>query len=420
MEVRQTQVKYLPEFQCCIARQPKECEWQSIEGAATSRAAWLRWDSALSMKNIMTNPPSPLPPPAAVYAVDPMVSPSRSGRLLTPSKITAWLDCAHYLTLRRAVDAGAIAEPATGFGAFARLLMDKGLAPRARLPRAARGRGPRRPRGARRGTTGSRSPSGPAASATRSPPATTSCTRCRSSTTGSAASPTSSSASTSRHRSASFRYEPVDAKLARAEAKPGHVLQLCFYAEALDRASRAQPPDGLHLHLGSGRTESIRLVDVQPYWRRLRDQLAGSSTPSDPARHRAGPLCPLRLLRVRRDVRGAVAGRRTRCTSSPGSARPRSSALDAAGVDTLAALAPSGSSRSPAPRRSGSTSLRRQAGLQRARGRRRAAAVGSARHRRRDAARPAARTRRRRRRSSTSKAIRSGRPPTACSSCSAC
>lgn len=28
-----------------------------------------------------------------------------------------------------------------------------------------------------------------------------------------------------------FRYEPVDAKLVRNEAKPGHVLQLCFYAD---------------------------------------------------------------------------------------------------------------------------------------------------------------------------------------------
>ncbi len=28
-------------------------------------------------------------------------------------------------------------------------------------------------------------------------------------------------------------YEPVDAKLARGAAKPGHVLQLCLYAEAI-------------------------------------------------------------------------------------------------------------------------------------------------------------------------------------------
>jgi hypothetical protein len=32
-------------------------------------------------------------------------------RLLTPSKITAWLDCAHFLTLRHEVDSG-VREPA--------------------------------------------------------------------------------------------------------------------------------------------------------------------------------------------------------------------------------------------------------------------------------------------------------------------
>ena len=34
-----------------------------------------------------------------------------STRLITPSKITAWLDCPHYLTLRGRVDAGQLAEP---------------------------------------------------------------------------------------------------------------------------------------------------------------------------------------------------------------------------------------------------------------------------------------------------------------------
>lgn len=32
-------------------------------------------------------------------------------------------------------------------------------------------------------------------------------------------------------------YEPVDAKLTRFDAKPGHVLQLCFYAEAIEASS---------------------------------------------------------------------------------------------------------------------------------------------------------------------------------------
>jgi uncharacterized protein len=47
--------------------------------------------------------------------------------LLTPSKITAWLDCAHFLTLRHEVDAGA-REPAPSlFGDVARMLLQKGL-----------------------------------------------------------------------------------------------------------------------------------------------------------------------------------------------------------------------------------------------------------------------------------------------------
>src|SRR5262245_56841697 len=50
-----------------------------------------------------------------------------SERLLTPSKITAWLDCAHYLTLRGLADAGELKPTNEGVGSFARLLMEKGL-----------------------------------------------------------------------------------------------------------------------------------------------------------------------------------------------------------------------------------------------------------------------------------------------------
>ena len=67
-------------------------------------------------------------------------------------------------------------------------------------------------------------------------------------------------------------YEPVDAKLARTEAKPGHVLQLCFYADAL-RAATGAAPERLHLWLGSGRIESLVTREFHPYWRRLRSQL---------------------------------------------------------------------------------------------------------------------------------------------------
>ena len=70
-----------------------------------------------------------------------------------------------------------------------------------------------------------------------------------------------------------FVYEPVDAKLARNKAKPGHVLQLCFYAEAI-AAQTGRSPEHLHIALGSGSPETVRFDDVIAYWRRLRHQLA--------------------------------------------------------------------------------------------------------------------------------------------------
>jgi predicted RecB family nuclease len=68
-------------------------------------------------------------------------------------------------------------------------------------------------------------------------------------------------------------YEPVDAKLSRTTAKPGHVLQLCFYAEAMTELVGA-PPRVMRIWLGSGRTEELVVEEFLPYWRRLRRQLA--------------------------------------------------------------------------------------------------------------------------------------------------
>jgi hypothetical protein len=45
--------------------------------------------------------------------------PHFSQRVLTPSKVTAWLDCPHYLTLRGRVDDGIMARPESVFGSFA-------------------------------------------------------------------------------------------------------------------------------------------------------------------------------------------------------------------------------------------------------------------------------------------------------------
>ena len=49
-------------------------------------------------------------------------------RLLTPSKITAWLDCGHFLTLRHEVDDGIRQQPPHMFGEMASMLAEKGLA----------------------------------------------------------------------------------------------------------------------------------------------------------------------------------------------------------------------------------------------------------------------------------------------------
>ena len=68
-------------------------------------------------------------------------------------------------------------------------------------------------------------------------------------------------------------WEPVDAKLARSEGKPGHLLQLCFYAEAVESLVGAQPKL-MHLELGSGLRESYRFEEFGPYWRRMKLELS--------------------------------------------------------------------------------------------------------------------------------------------------
>jgi len=50
-------------------------------------------------------------------------------------------------------------------------------------------------------------------------------------------------------------------------------LQLCFYADALE-ALTGRVPSEMHLWLGSGVSESLRVEEFRPYWRRLRRQLA--------------------------------------------------------------------------------------------------------------------------------------------------
>ena len=57
------------------------------------------------------------------------------------------------------------------------------------------------------------------------------------------------------------------------EAKPGHVLQLCFYADAIEALTGSIPSECIS---GWGRAdrETLRVNEFRPYWRRLRGQLS--------------------------------------------------------------------------------------------------------------------------------------------------
>ncbi|MGH3111645.1 MAG: TM0106 family RecB-like putative nuclease, partial [Gaiellaceae bacterium] len=66
-------------------------------------------------------------------------------------------------------------------------------------------------------------------------------------------------------------YEPVDTKLARS-AKPLHLIQLCFYAEQLERV-QGRLPEHIHVELGSGVRETFRTHDFIAFFRRARERL---------------------------------------------------------------------------------------------------------------------------------------------------
>jgi uncharacterized protein len=191
-------------------------------------------------------------------------------RLVTPSKITAWLDCAHFLTLRNKVDDGALSVGPSQFGPFAQLIVDKGREHEAECLAEYRRQGrsvfevPQQEKGESFAAWVDRI----------GDPFASGCdviyqmpfihggvrgiadflTRVENPEPGFCA------------------FEPVDAKLARSGGKPGHVLQLSFYADALEAAT-GSPPRQLHLWLGSGRMQSLLVKEFRPYWNRLRLQL---------------------------------------------------------------------------------------------------------------------------------------------------
>jgi uncharacterized protein len=192
-------------------------------------------------------------------------------RLITPSKITAWLECSHFLSLRNRADAGTLIVDPRPLGSLADLLIEKGsqhernclqeLEDTGRSVYQVPGRNPDETFLQWVARIGN--PMEKGYDVVYQMPFVHDGIRGIADFLIRVDDPIEGYCS----------YEPVDAKLTRVEGKPGHVLQLCFYADALEALS-GHPPRDMHLWLGSGVFESLRVEEFRPYWRRLRRQLA--------------------------------------------------------------------------------------------------------------------------------------------------
>ncbi|HLJ61888.1 MAG TPA: TM0106 family RecB-like putative nuclease [bacterium] len=131
-------------------------------------------------------------------------------------------------------------------------------------------------------------------------------------------------------------YEPLDAKLARAE-KPTYVLQLCYYSQSI-HAIQGTPPEQMHVLLGIGEERALRYADFQAYYRRVRTRFEAAiaqppATEPYPIEHCA--LCQFREV---------CAGRwrdEDHLVLTANIRRDQVSRLREAGVDALTALAQS-------------------------------------------------------------------------------
>jgi len=206
-------------------------------------------------------------------------------RYITPSKITAWLDCAHFLSLKHQVEDGVLKVDRGGPGSFAQLLMDKGAHYEAACLAELEAEGKTVL------SVGDREPRKKFSSWVRrigNPFDTDVDVIYQMPLIHDGIRGIADFLVRITDEDGEITWEPVDAKLARQEAKPGHVLQLCFYADAIE-ASTGRRPEQMHLWLGSGKRESLAVSDFAAYWRRLRGQLSTvlAATPApiaDPTR----------------------------------------------------------------------------------------------------------------------------------------
>lgn len=159
-------------------------------------------------------------------------------------------------------------------------------------------------------------------------------------------------------------YEPEDTKLAR-HVKPSAILQLCHYAEQVERLQGAAP-DEIHVVLGGQHRESVRLADVAAYYRAARARFLTAV-----AQQRTTYPLPVEHCAVCRWVETCEQRREDddHLCRVANLSREHARKLEAAGIDTLAALATSSDSLAvPGIGVATITRLRQQARLQAARG----------------------------------------------------
>ena len=257
------------------------------------------------------------------------------GRLLTPSKIAAWLDCPHYLTLKHQSDRGGVAGQFQTVGSFAALLMEKGLEHEANVEASYldAGLAVHRVDDKERGETFANWAARVAGSLDTDVDVLLQMPLVHDGIRGVA----DFLEREVDAKTGAIRWEPVDAKLARRAAKPGHILQLCFYAEALG-ATTGVIPLRLQVSLGSGNTEAVGFESVRPYWARLRSQLASVMAEGPESETRPEPCDHCSFCEFQSTCE-AVWRAEDSLVNVAGISQTDRTFLEAEGVSTIAALA---------------------------------------------------------------------------------
>jgi predicted RecB family nuclease len=159
-------------------------------------------------------------------------------------------------------------------------------------------------------------------------------------------------------------YEPEDTKLAR-QVKPSAVLQLCHYAEQVERLQEIAP-DQVHVVLGGRQRVSVRLADVAAYYRAARARFLTALT-----QQRTTYPLPVGHCAVCRWVESCERRREDddHLCRVANLTREHARKFETAGIDTLAALATSSDALTvPGIGAATLTRLRQQACLQAERG----------------------------------------------------